>query len=306
MNKAMLVAILMSAILAGGCSCRGCGSSEEASLDRDQTLPSASEPLTDVTAQAVPDSARQAMVYRDSDGAFSLAIPLAIPKDWYRIEAGAGSAAEALQPKARRAARAVFQAVAADAAPQPFFSLFVFDKGDFDSLASQSGAAPGAVISEDAGRVVAALAVSANPYPSGGPDHDRFNTILNATPMMIEEMRRAAAPTSDAPVAPTAAGVYGGVLAAADAAERKITLVLKKSGVAELTTVYADKGEPVVEKGRWTKAGDVVALTLAAPKGQQDPEQHVWTLKEGKLIPKSWDKNLYGEIGLPLERQETE
>jgi hypothetical protein len=101
------------------------------------------------------------------------------------------------------------------------------------------------------------------------------------------------------------AGVYTARLPAADASGRIITLWLERAGTASLETVYVGKGKPPVERGRWSLRGDdvIVELLYADEEGARN-ETLVFTRKEGQLVPKAWNRQRYGDMGLPLTRRE--
>jgi len=98
-------------------------------------------------------------------------------------------------------------------------------------------------------------------------------------------------------------GKYQGNLPAADAAGRVINLSLNPVGTAQLTTQFIGKGEPVIEQGRWYSTGNELTVDLFKSDGRPSQSPLVWTLSGKSLIPKSWDRNLYGSMGLPLLKE---
>ena len=113
---------------------------------------------------------------------------------------------------------------------------------------------------------------------------------------------RAAAPPTPPDPRTRAIGIYRAYLPAADAVGRAITLDLRASGEAELTTLYVGKGEPVVEAGTWSSDASGVHVQLAARGGRAAPAPLAWTQRRLRLEPASWDERVYGGVGLPLVR----
>jgi hypothetical protein len=95
----------------------------------------------------------------------------------------------------------------------------------------------------------------------------------------------------------SAAGMYEVVLPAADASMRRINLNLRPDGSATLVSIYADKGDPIVRRGKWEQQGKEVRLELDSPK-----ETLVWALTGEGLAPKVWDSKRWGSTGLPFRK----
>jgi hypothetical protein len=100
------------------------------------------------------------------------------------------------------------------------------------------------------------------------------------------------------PPASTVAGVYTAREPAADASARVVTLWLQPGGAATMETVYVGKPRTPAETGVWSASGDEVTVRL---DGKAQPL--VFTIAEARLVPKQWDKALYGDSGLPLSRR---
>ena len=100
------------------------------------------------------------------------------------------------------------------------------------------------------------------------------------------------------PPASTVAGVYDARLPAADASARVVTLWLQPGGAATMETVYVGKPRRPTEGGVWSASGDEVTVRI---DGQAEPL--VYTIAAERLVPKQWDRALYGESGLPLTRR---
>lgn len=96
-------------------------------------------------------------------------------------------------------------------------------------------------------------------------------------------------------------GVYAGQLPAASGSGRAITLELRSDGRAQLVSVYLGRGLRA-ESGRWSATGD----TLRVEWDQTDEALVVatseWLRAGSELVPSSWDRRIWGEIGLPLSR----
>lgn len=133
----------------------------------------------------------------------------------------------------------------------------------------------------------------------------------NAVPAATEApqgVATAAAPAAtDVPVAPVApnsklVGSYSGILPAADAAGRVVTLDLAIDGTATMTTQFIGKGDPIVEVGTWAADGDSAHVSFTQNNGQPQDNRITWTLQGTNLVTTEYDKTLYGTAGLPLSR----
>jgi hypothetical protein len=113
---------------------------------------------------------------------------------------------------------------------------------------------------------------------------------------------RAARPPAPPDVQGSVAGIYRAYLPAADAAGRAITLELRASGGAQLTTLYAGNGEPLAESGTWSADASGIRVQLAARNGGAVPAPIAWTQRRLRLEPSEWDEQVYGALGLPLVR----
>jgi hypothetical protein len=99
----------------------------------------------------------------------------------------------------------------------------------------------------------------------------------------------------------TVPGVYHARLPAADASTRLVTLWLQPGGAATLETVYVGgQGRMPVQNGTWSASGDEVTVVI---EGESEPL--VFGIQPDRLVPKRWDRKLYGENGLPLTRRST-
>lgn len=98
------------------------------------------------------------------------------------------------------------------------------------------------------------------------------------------------------PVTTTVAGVYT-VRLPGDTGPRVVTLWLQPGGSAALETVIVGTGKLPVQDGTWTASGDVLTVQLkgGAPL--------VYTIDRDRLVPKQWDRAIYGDTGLPLVRR---
>lgn len=134
---------------------------------------------------------------------------------------------------------------------------------------------------------------------------------VNAAPTATEAPQGVAtgeAPAAtDVPVAPVQSdsklvGSYSGILPAADAAGRVVTLDLAIDGTATMTTQFIGKGDPIVEVGTWVGEGDTAQVTFTQNNGQPEDNRITWTLQATKLVTSAYDQALYGTAGLPLSR----
>lgn len=101
---------------------------------------------------------------------------------------------------------------------------------------------------------------------------------------------------SVAPVSTTFAGVYEARLASADGSSRFVTLELNRDGLATVTSDHEGTGR-VVERGRWSAAGDTVTVNLDSQRTMS------WTRDGDVLVPKTWDSQTYGAQGMRLTRR---
>jgi len=97
--------------------------------------------------------------------------------------------------------------------------------------------------------------------------------------------------------------VYNARLPAADASARIVTLWLESAGTAVLETVYVGKGQAPVEHGRWSARDDQVTIVLLDQDDRPTGETLVFTKVEDRLVPKAWNRERYGDAGLPLTRR---
>lgn len=107
-----------------------------------------------------------------------------------------------------------------------------------------------------------------------------------------------------APVLPTSRlfGTYSGILPAADAVGRVVTLELAIDGSATMTTQFIGKGNPIVESGTWVQDGDKAVVTFTQVDGQPEDNRITWTLQAANLATTEYDQGQYGTAGLPLTR----
>ncbi len=121
------------------------------------------------------------------------------------------------------------------------------------------------------------------------------------------EATAAAPAATNVPVAPVApnsklVGSYSGILPAADAPGRIVTLELALDGTATMATVFIGKGDPFVEIGTWVGMGDRAAVTFTQANGQPQDNRITWTLQGPNLVTTEYDQAQYGSAGLPLSR----
>lgn len=114
----------------------------------------------------------------------------------------------------------------------------------------------------------------------------------------------ASTPIPVAPVEPNSklVGSFSGILPAADAIGRVVTLDLAIDGTATMTTQFIGKGEQSIESGTWVADGDNAVVTFTQKDGQPEDNRITWTLQGHTLVTTAYDKAQYGEAGLPLSR----
>ena len=96
----------------------------------------------------------------------------------------------------------------------------------------------------------------------------------------------------------TVPGVYHARMPSADGNTQVVTLWLQPGGRATLETVELGKERSPVQSGSWSAQGDELTVTL---DGATQPL--VFAIVRDELVPKRWDRNLYGENGLRLTRR---
>lgn len=127
-------------------------------------------------------------------------------------------------------------------------------------------------------------------------------------PAMAPDVATATVPAAtEIPVAPVApdsrlVGTFSGILPAADAIGRVVTLDLALDGTAIMTTQFIGKGNPVVESGTWVGDGDKAVVTFTQIDGQPQDNRITWTLQGSTLVTTEYDQAQYGSTGLPLTR----
>jgi len=99
-------------------------------------------------------------------------------------------------------------------------------------------------------------------------------------------------------------GVWTARMAAPDGSARVVTLWLQPSGVATLETVDLGKERLPVAHGVWSAHGDDLTVQLQGEDGQPSGAPLVYTIQPQSLVPKQWDRAVYGATGLPLTRRE--
>lgn len=141
--------------------------------------------------------------------------------------------------------------------------------------------------------------VTATPAPANVP----------LTPTAVAQGSATVVPpaATDVPVAPVQpntklVGSYSGILPAADAAGRIVTLELALDGTATMTTQFIGKGDPVVERGTWVVDGDNAVVIFTQANGQPEDNRITWTLQGANLVTTEYDQAQYGSAGLPLTR----
>lgn len=134
---------------------------------------------------------------------------------------------------------------------------------------------------------------------------------VNALPTATEAPQGVAtgvAPeATQVPVAPVQTdsklvGSYSGILPAADAVGRVVTLDLALDGTATMTTQFIGKGDLIVETGTWVGEGDNAQVTFNQNNGQPQDNRITWTLQGTNLVTTEYDQQQYGTAGLPLSR----
>jgi hypothetical protein len=140
------------------------------------------------------------------------------------------------------------------------------------------------------------------PPPTATPTGGALPTLvaLNAptnTPPPETPIPAAPVPT-DSPYI----GTYSGILPAADAIARIVTLDLALDGTATMITQYIGKGEPITESGTWTEVNDLANVIFTLNNGQAEDNRITWKLEDNKLTSVAYDESAYGAAGLPLRR----
>ncbi|HZQ09232.1 MAG TPA: copper resistance protein NlpE N-terminal domain-containing protein [Anaerolineae bacterium] len=133
-------------------------------------------------------------------------------------------------------------------------------------------------------------------------------TTAGATAVPQTAIASAAQPGATAiPAAPVPAGSklvgsYSGVLPAADAPGRIVSLELAIDGTATMTTQFIGKGAPSTESGTWVANGNEAEVTFTQVDGTPEDNRITWKLDGNQLTTTEYDTAQYGSAGLPLTR----
>lgn len=277
----------------------GCGPCRRTPPPAPEALPDV-QVFVDVTGRLERDATSGSIIYANQAADFTLLIPSALSPERYRVEEGLSPGVETLYPHVAHATRFMYVTLDEALDNEPLLTVLGFRKDIWPRARQALGTPSTSVLRETDDHIVVAMAPAENPYPEDSADHESFQRAANMLPLMMQSGRGGDG-TSD-PEDQPASGIYAATLPAADASGRNITLVLRPDGIAEMTTEYIDKGDPIVERGRWTRAANIVAVTLPPASAGDAPVSLVWTMDGDNLIPRTWDKSLYGDEGLPLSR----
>ncbi len=226
-------------------------------------------------------------------------LPATWPAQHLRAEEGYGRAAKTVHPLATHATRFSYAPADHGLAETPLLTVLGFARADWPRARQIKDAPTGSVLKESETEILVAVMPTENPYPEGSEDYDQFQKAADMLPLVLESVRDNQDEIVDVR-ATRAAGVYTTTLPAADGPGRIITLTLRQDGTAEMRTEYVGRDAVIAEQGRWTRAADIVAVTLAREDGAGETTLS-WTRDKDTLIPRKWDKSLYGEVGLPLK-----
>ena len=122
-------------------------------------------------------------------------------------------------------------------------------------------------------------------------------------PAQIAADRAAARLASElaARVASGFVGVYAGRLPAASSSGRALTLELHSDGRARLVSLYLGRGLRA-ETGRWSAAGDTLRVAWERTDEELLVTPSEWLRTGSELVPASWDRRVWGDVGLALSR----
>ena len=133
--------------------------------------------------------------------------------------------------------------------------------------------------------------------PQGGeiPTMVALNAPTNTPPAQTP------IPVAPVPTDSPYVGVFSGILPAADAIARVVTLDLAVDGTANMTTQFIGKGAPIIESGTWTEIKDLANVVLSVEGSAPQDNRLTWRLEDNKLTTVLFDKEQYGE-GMTLQR----
>lgn len=109
-------------------------------------------------------------------------------------------------------------------------------------------------------------------------------------------------PSAPVPTDSPFIGSYAGILPAADALARIVTLDLGVDGSATMTTQHVGKGAPIIESGTWAEINDSAKAAFTLRDGQPQDNRITWKLEDNRLTSVEFDTAQYGSAGLPLSR----
>ena len=255
--------------------------------------------LADVTDQLRHDTTTGAMRFDSETTELGFTLPATWPAQRIRVEEGYGPAAKTLHSLATHATRFSYTPSDSALATTPLLTILGFARNDWPRARQVKEAPTGSVLKETETEILLAVMPAENPYPDGSDAYDQFQKAMDMSPLVLESLRDQQEEAVGVQTS-RATGVYTATLPAADGPGREITLTLRQDGTAEMRTEYAGKDAPIIEQGRWTRAADIVAVTLRGKDGDGETSLS-WTRDNDMLIPRKWDKSLYGEAGLPLK-----
>src|SRR5581483_3832785 len=111
-----------------------------------------------------------------------------------------------------------------------------------------------------------------------------------------------AIPAAPVPANSKLVGSYSGVLPAADAPGRIVSLELAIDGTATMTMQFIGKGAPSIESGTWVAKGNEADVIFTQVNGTVEDNRITWKLDGNKLTTTEYDTAQYGTAGLPLTR----
>lgn len=127
-------------------------------------------------------------------------------------------------------------------------------------------------------------------------------TVAMGNPASTPTAEFTPVPAAPVPTDSPYIGSYSGILPAASAIARVVTLDLGLDGSAMMTTQFIGQGAPIVESGTWTEVDNLAHVIFTLRDDTPQDNRITWQLDNNQLKSVQADAAQYGSAGLPLQR----
>ncbi len=234
---------------------------------------------------------------------------LRVPDTWqlarFAIHERTADALSRLHPAAQTWVGCDYLPYAAKQPSEPLFSIITFKMEDWLGMSWTERSRFDQVIAQTPRFVFVAMLPAASPYPARSDDERLFNLMRRS---LVQIQAGFILPDGRSALAnqyASATGNYEAYLPdRATAKWRKLVLTLRADGSALLTEEPGSAQASRREQARWQQTQDVVLLQLLTPTGKPAGMPLVWTVSTERLLPRAWDRDLYGFSGLLMRRSQ--